>query len=303
MSNRTAFANTYHQDASLRLTWQAAAKHKIVGSYSIQPNCSCTYGLIGVGSPAPSAPKPAPEALDDHHYNPNYLPLVSWSYPATNRLLFEAGASAIIMTINTQRLPETGPTNLAITDLATNSTWGSRARPYVLSFNKQYQQRFAMSYITGSHAFKTGVDLQEIVHSGGENRFTDPEQDHRRPGLHVPEHGAGLGQDLVGADRDGGHTQAVGIFAQDQWTVKKTDAQPRPALRHVQRVGSRATSAGGPVRAGARLSGGVGHAELEESQPAAGRCATICSATAGPRSRCRWAGTCRIVTAAPRSTL
>src|SRR6185436_5794323 len=159
--NRTAFANTYHRDTSLRLTWQAAAKHKIVGSYSIQPNCSCTYGLIGVGSPAPSAPKPAPEALDDHHYNPNYLPLVSWNFPATNRLLLEAGASANIMTINSKHLPETGPTDLPITDLATNLQWGSRAAPYVLSFNKQYHQRFAASYITGSHAFKTGVDLQE----------------------------------------------------------------------------------------------------------------------------------------------
>ena len=59
---RPAYANTYHRDLSLRMTWQAATKHKIVVSYSIQPNCSCTYGLIGVGSPAPTAPRPTPES-------------------------------------------------------------------------------------------------------------------------------------------------------------------------------------------------------------------------------------------------
>ena len=219
--SRPAYANTYHKDASLRITWQAAAKHKIVGSYSIQPNCSCTYGLIGVGSPAPTAPRPAPEALDDHLYNPNYLPLISWSYPATNRLLFEAGASANISTGYTYRLPETGPTDIALTDLATNFQWGSRAEPYVLSFNKQYRQRFAVSYITGSHAFKTGLDLQEISHSGGPNRFTDPNKiigarDYTFRNM-VPLRVRIWAMPYGTVDS----TRAVGIFAQDQWTIRR----------------------------------------------------------------------------------
>ena len=200
---------------------QGAKKHKIVGSYSVQPNCSCTYGLIGVGSPAPSAPKPAPEALDDHHYSPNYLPLTSWSYPATNRLLLEAGASAQIMTINTHHLPETGPTDLPITDLATNLQWGSRAAPYVLSFNKQYKQRFAVSYITGTHAFKTGIDLQEWVHSGGDNRFTDPNKiigarDYTFRNM-APVSVRIYSVPTGTQDR----TRGIGMFAQDQWTMQK----------------------------------------------------------------------------------
>ena len=219
--SRPAFANTYSRDTSLRVTWQAAKKHKIVAFYSIQRNCSCTYGLIGVGSPAPSAPKPAPEALDDHFYNPNYLPLASWSYPATNRLLFEAGASANIMTIQSKHLTGTGLTDLPITDLATNVQWGSRAAPYVLSFNKQAHQRFAVSYITGSHAFKTGLDLTEYNHSGGDNRYTDPDKvigsrDYTfRSMVPVSVRIWSLPTGTID------NTRAVGLFAQDQWTAKK----------------------------------------------------------------------------------
>ncbi len=233
--SRPIFDDKYYQDLSLRLTWQAAQKHKIVGSYSVQSDCSCHYGLIGQGAPAPSAPKPAAEAIDDHLYNPDLMPIVSWTYPATNRLLFEAGASAFIYNLATHRLPETGPTTLAITDLATNFTWGSKAQPYVLTFTRQYTQRASMSYITGSHAFKMGVDLKQNA-SLGENRFTDPNK-------------------IIGA-RDytfrnmvpvsvriwsvptgnRGSVKNLGAYAQDQWTVKKLTLNL--ALRYDQFLGS-----------------------------------------------------------------
>ncbi len=44
--DRPAFTDDYYRDYSLRLTWQAAAKHKIVGSYQVQPNCSCFWPLL-----------------------------------------------------------------------------------------------------------------------------------------------------------------------------------------------------------------------------------------------------------------
>ena len=234
--SRPVFDNKYYQDVSLRLTWQAAQKHKIVGSYSVQSDCSCHYGLIGQGAPAPSAPKPAPEALDDHIYNPDYLPLVAWSYPATNRLLFEAGAAAMIYNLATHRLPETGPATIAITDLATNQTWGSRAQPYVLTFNQQYQQRASMSYVTGSHAFKMGFDLRQVNSSGGPDRFTDPNKiigarDYTVRNL-VPV-SVRIWSVPTGTQ---GRTANVGVYAQDQWTVKKLTLNL--ALRYDQFQGS-----------------------------------------------------------------
>ena len=219
--SRPIFDNKYYKDNSIRFTWQAAQKHKIVASFSLQSDCSCHYGLIGQGAPAPSAPKVAAEAVDDHVYNPNYMPLVSWSYPATNRLLFEAGASAFVYNLNTHRLPETGPTTIAVTDLATNFTWGSRAAPYVFNFSQNYMQRASMSYITGSHAFKIGFDLRQVNSSGGEDRYTDPNKiigarDYTFRNL-VPV-SVRIWSVPTGTQ---GHTSNVGIYAQDQWTVKK----------------------------------------------------------------------------------
>ena len=98
---RPAFTDDFYRDYSLRLTWQAAAKHKIVASYQVQPNCSCFWPLL---EPAMQQNiQGSPEAVGGHTYKVNYLPLVSWTYPATNRLLLEAGASANVFNNNTIR--------------------------------------------------------------------------------------------------------------------------------------------------------------------------------------------------------
>src|SRR6202521_3909390 len=40
---RQAFTDFYQQDHTLRLTWQAAPKHKVTLSFSDQKNCACNY--------------------------------------------------------------------------------------------------------------------------------------------------------------------------------------------------------------------------------------------------------------------
>ena len=47
--DRPAHTNDYYRDYSLRVTWQAAQQHKIVGSYQVQPNCSCFWPLLELG--------------------------------------------------------------------------------------------------------------------------------------------------------------------------------------------------------------------------------------------------------------
>jgi hypothetical protein len=110
-----------------------------------------------------------PEAVGAHNYKVNYLPLVTWTYPATNRLLLEAGASANVFDNNTLRTgDDVGLDTIAITELSTNFRYGSRALGlthaggYRVQHNRQYRQRVSMSYITGSHAFKTGLEVNEF---------------------------------------------------------------------------------------------------------------------------------------------
>ena len=222
--SRPAYGNDFYKDGSLRLTWQAAEKHRIVASYENQGNCSCFYPLLeSAGGTLPS-----PEATGQHTYNVNYLPLVTWTFPATNRMLFEAGASANVFNNHTKRQVQDGVTTdiIAITDLATNYRYGSRATGlthaggYRVQHNRQYRQRFAMSYVTGSHSFKTGLDLAQY----GDGDFG---QSHDLNQIHggrsytfrnrVPQRVSlwAIPFEAIGRARD------VGVFAQDQWTVKK----------------------------------------------------------------------------------
>ncbi|PYS45460.1 MAG: hypothetical protein DMG13_32085, partial [Acidobacteria bacterium] len=129
--NRVSHNNEYFEDHSLRLTWQVTPKHKIVGSFSQQNNCSCPFGLTGVGGV--NAVKPAPESRAWHVYNPQFLPLVSWTYTATSRLLFEAAQSALVLNEDSRRQPYVGPNDIRVTDLALNIVYGSDANNNVWS--------------------------------------------------------------------------------------------------------------------------------------------------------------------------
>lgn len=222
--DRVSHNNEYFQDHSLRLTWQVAQKHKIVGAFSHQNNCSCPFGLTGVGGV--NAVKPAPESRAPHVYNPQYLPLVSWTYPATNRLLFEAGQSALVLNEDSRRQPGVGPNDIRVTDVALNIAYGSDANnntwsgSYTRRFVTKYNSRFAASYITGSHAFKTGFSLQRY-NLGRPGRYTDINQINQARSYtfrnRVPVSVTIWAVPFEFLE----HTTNLGLFVQDQWTVRK----------------------------------------------------------------------------------
>ena len=121
--SRPAHTDDWYVDHSLRLTWQAAQKHKIVAAATVNDNCSCFMFLLAPQNNVLAAP----EATAEHHYNPNTFPSVSWSFPATNRLLFEASASMQAFHNTTKREPGADPDVIQVTELANNFRWGSRA--------------------------------------------------------------------------------------------------------------------------------------------------------------------------------
>jgi hypothetical protein len=91
---------------TLRLTWQAAAKHKVTISDSIQRNCNC-HLFVDIGTRAP-------EAAVDYTYFGINLAQATWSYPATNKLLFQAGATVLRNMTEPRSQPEVSPTDIAL---------------------------------------------------------------------------------------------------------------------------------------------------------------------------------------------
>ena len=211
--NRPVHSNDYSRDATLRLTWQAAAKHKIVFGASFQPNCNCVFNLLNPGV------RRTPEAAGPHHYNPSYLPSFAWTYPATNRILVEAGGSANIINQHDKREPGFPQTNIQILDQGLNLMYGNIATRTLP--RRQYQERFAISYVTGSHSVKAGVNLRHVriddidrlghdlwMHNGSINyRFRN-----------------GVPNQLTLTDAPWNFEESlrdVALYAQDQWTLRR----------------------------------------------------------------------------------
>src|ERR1043166_4469856 len=152
--NRPVNSNDYSRDLSVRFTWQADRKHKIVLTHSMQPNCNCRFNLLNPGA------RRTPEATGEHHYDPHYLSSVSWTNPATSRILLEAGTTIYVINQNDKREPGFSQNNIQVTDQGLNLIYGNiptRTLP-----RRQYLYRFAVSRVTASHTVKTGVTARQV---------------------------------------------------------------------------------------------------------------------------------------------
>jgi Carboxypeptidase regulatory-like domain len=209
--SRPAYDDDYYGESSARFTWQVSQKHKVDLGYITQKVCNCFWaiqnGLV------------SPEAAGGHLYRPNYIAQANWTHPATNRLLFEVGGAAVVGTI---RNVLTGGTyeDYSVLEQSRNYRYDSRGSglgPTAAWGNqdfKQFNQRLAVSYITGSHTFKTGLYLlQALVH-----RRASINQDVSYTFLNaVPQ---SVTYWATPYEREG-RVRSLGLYAQDQWTIQK----------------------------------------------------------------------------------
>jgi Carboxypeptidase regulatory-like domain len=211
--DRPAYEDNFYNEQTVRLTWQAAERHKITGMVSTEYNCNCYFNI--------QSGTLAPEATGDDLYWPNWRLQLSWSHPANNRLLYEAGGT-LVDGLVVRRLTGGRYEDVSILDLDRNyrynaaggniaqftQAWGPNAADF-----GQFNERFSVSYVTGSHAFKTGVQYRrgyqivDLFINGNTSytfRGTAPQSVTYWAGPYFSE----VGQ----------HT--IGVFAQDQWTVR-----------------------------------------------------------------------------------
>jgi hypothetical protein len=221
---RPAFSNDYYRDYSLRLTWQAAAKHKIVVGGSFQNNCNCVYALFR----PQGGSLVTPEAATGHKYEPDYNVTTTWTYPATNRLLIMvAGGKNHITQLNTRGRDVTNQ-SIQITeqslDLKYGAAYGATAggSSYSTLPRRQYHQQFSVTYVTGSHSLKTGLNIREVRTGNnakyGNDLFMANQAilytfNNQRPVslqlLATPTHFEEAANDIA-------------VYAQDQWTISRT---------------------------------------------------------------------------------
>jgi hypothetical protein len=210
--SRPAIANETQHDHNIRLTWQAAQKHKVNLTYSYQQNCRCYYQ---------SGTSRAPEAAVRYLQHPTMY-LGSWSYPATNRFLLEASGMFLHYQMKQARPPETGVDTFAVTELSTGYTYGSQLMnllPGYTDYGKSSHSpaigRFSASYITGSHAFKVG---SEMMHGFG---MVDVNPNHNVAYTFSNRVPVGLTQVAAPYATTYRIKPQLGVYAQDQWVIKR----------------------------------------------------------------------------------
>lgn len=156
---RPYFFNVYNRDLSIRLTYQANAKHRFTGYFGNQYNCQCLQ-IGGSGFR-----RNDPGAAANHFFVPNALGTATWTYAASNRLLLDAGAARLVNFISTRRSAETGIDDISIVEQSTGFLYNAASYGVTsVAHNEpagtdvgQYNQRFNVNYVTGSHAVKIGV--------------------------------------------------------------------------------------------------------------------------------------------------
>jgi len=206
---RPAYDRNLNQETSVRVTTQVTSKQKITGSGRYEWNCYCN--LVSGGGISP-------EAAGSNWYVPLVSGQGSWSYTATNRLLFEAGGVMLGGRHSRRQADEVLSAPVAVFDRLTNFWYGSADRSVVTSFQNLAQMDrgqgnldASMSYVTGSHNFKVGGmwlqsyrDVYQPLPAAASYTFAG----------RVPESVTLIASPLNLKMR----TRQFGLYAQEQWT-------------------------------------------------------------------------------------
>jgi hypothetical protein len=154
--NRQAIDDNRNRHHNIRLTWQASPKNKINVSFDTQKNCVCHQGITNQFSP---------EGVVAWIFGPpNYVAQTTWSYPATNKLLFQAGATTLIFDFGIRQTAGVlSADQISVLEASTNFRYRAAADSfrYGNKISDQSNQLFSVSYVTGSHAFKVGFQMME----------------------------------------------------------------------------------------------------------------------------------------------
>ena len=194
-----------------RVTWQVSPRNKINTFADLQ-----NYQTRGTGTFT------APEAGTCWRMFPVGLYQGSWTSPVTSKLLLEAagGMTDGRFPCTRENVTQTfgfvvKPTDVAITESSTGFIYNASNIYSPVNDQYRYAQRFAASYVTGSHSYKAGLQLQEHVKDVLSEVNSDVRYTFNKG---VPTKVTQFATPYLQKSR----TKAeLGVFVQDQWAIKR----------------------------------------------------------------------------------
>jgi len=198
--SQRGYNETASKGGEVRLTWQASARNKIGFSYVEQANCQCPQAVAATVSP---------EAATRGEQTPQRKIVVDYTAPVTARLLFEAGGVRQYGVSDTHVASGLSPSMISVLEQSTNLRYRAAAQ-YRDNYNISWHARSAVSYITGTHAYKTGFNL-----NWGQNTTNpfSPQPLNYRFNNGVPNQ-----LTMLALNFNDTHAAQGGGFVQDTWT-------------------------------------------------------------------------------------
>lgn len=206
--SRPGIGGTETKEAGLRLTWQATEKHKLTFSGNVEDTCNCYYQLLnGLISP---------EAAQHDAYFPYNIAQVKYSYPATNRLLVQAGYLLVGGVFFHDITDDQGVTssNISVTDRLRNYRYGAPASRNRTPF-RNGNITGSVSYVTGSHVVKVGGLYLRAMRESIQNTNTADSVTYTFAGR-VPESITVFAYPNISKN----NVTQTAFYVQDQWTIQ-----------------------------------------------------------------------------------
>jgi hypothetical protein len=209
--DQPAFTNSTSKSWNVRVTWQASPRNKLSFFHDRQHLCRCS--LVSFNRP--------PESALRITYPIEDFTTVGWTAPVTAKMLFEARGGLRRESFMQPPRPPEGDPFLQMIDVTEQGGTipGLLYRSQgVYRFNKgfNYSASASLSYITGRHAFKTGIS--QVYLNKTEQFFDNNYAVSYRFNNGVPNQ---ITQRATPWVYDVRQPADLGIFVQDRWTVSR----------------------------------------------------------------------------------
>ena len=203
--SRPAYLNEHINSHAVRITWQASTNNKFTFFTDIQDNCICN-GRGGNSDPL---------AAWEWGMWPQGVAQAKWTNTVSSRLLLEAAFGATISHWPEFEVQGSTPEHISIREASTGFRYNAKSSYGQPRDSDRYTQKFSLSYVTGSHSFKTGIYVEEALEKDGWVRHQSLAYTTflGTPTSITQYISPYIAQDAIKPD--------LGIFAQDQWTVNR----------------------------------------------------------------------------------
>lgn len=222
--SRPAFSDRTWENMSGRVTWQATPRNKIGGYWDEQWICRGCEGMTqGITDPA----RVTPEAIGNGS-GFFRVPQATWSSPATNRLLFDAGFGGNYngyghrerkgnLTRDLIRVSEQCASGCALNGNVPGLVY--RSQDWLDAWQGSWNWRAAASYVTGAHSLKIGYQGNFLTDD--QVWYANSQSLAFRLNNGVPNQ---LTMYLAPYQRDS-RAAFYGVYAQEQWTLGRLTLQ------------------------------------------------------------------------------